>query len=77
MNILRALKAWILGIDLDKNGTPDVEQVKDAAKEAKRRAKRVKEEAEDVVDAVKEVGNQLKDIPSAAKGKARSGRKKK
>ena len=61
--------------DLDKDGIPD--KVEDAAKEVKRRAKRVKEEASDVIDAIEEVGNQVADIADAAKGKTRTGRKKK
>lgn len=44
--------------------------------ELEERVERVKEEVNDVVDAVKEVGNQIGDIPKAAKGKPRPGRKK-
>ena len=53
----------------------DFSNVKEVAKEVKRRAKRVKEELGDVADAVKEVGKQTKDVVSAAKGKTRRGRK--
>ena len=41
------------------------------------RVQRVKEELKDVKEAVKEVGNQIGDIPSAVKGKTRTGRKPK
>lgn len=60
--------------DADGNNIPD--KVEEVVKEGKARAKRVKEEVDDVVDAVKEVGKQLKDIPAAAKGETRKGRKK-
>jgi uncharacterized protein YxeA len=50
---------------------------KDAKEETKARAKNVYKEAGDVVDAFKEVGNQIGDIPKAAAGKKRSGRKPK
>ncbi len=50
---------------------------KDAKKETKARVKSVYKEAGDVVDAFKEVGNQIGDIPSAAAGKKRPGRKAK
>jgi len=68
--------------DRDGDFIPDeiedaVEDVKEVAKTVKKRAKRVKEELGDVADAVKEVGNQLKDVKSAAKGKPRRGRKPK
>ena len=50
---------------------------KNAKKETKARAKNVYKEAGDVVDAFKEVGNQIGDIPKAAAGKKRPGRKPK
>ena len=50
---------------------------KDAKKETKARIKEISKEAGDVVDALKEVGNQIGDIPKAAAGKKRSGRKPK
>jgi GTP1/Obg family GTP-binding protein len=53
------------------------QMVKDAKKETKARVKSVYKEAGDVVDALKEVGNQIGDIPKAAAGKKRSGRKPK
>jgi F0F1-type ATP synthase membrane subunit b/b' len=46
-----------------------------AKKETKARIKEMSKEAGDVVDAFKEVGNQIGDIPKAAAGKKRSGRK--
>ena len=51
------------------------EFAKKAKKETKSRAKSVYKEAGDVVDALKEVGNQIGDIPKAAAGKKRPGRK--
>ena len=45
--------------------------------ELEQRVERVKQELNDVKEAVKEVGNQLGDIPSAVKGKTRTGRKPK
>ena len=63
--------------DANKNFIPDV--VEDKAKhiknETKHRAKRIKEELSDVGAAIKEVGNQIGDLPDAAKGKTRKGRK--
>ena len=63
--------------DVNKNFIPDV--VEDKAKhiknETKYRAKRIKEELSDVGSAIKEVGNQIGDLPDAAKGKTRKGRK--
>jgi len=61
--------------DDDKDMIADVAE--EAAAEIKERAKRVVQEMQDVKDAVKEVGNQLGDIPAAAAGKTRTGRKKK
>ncbi len=46
-------------------------------KETIKRAKLTHEELHDVVKAFKEVGNQIGDVGSAVKGKARKGRKKK
>ena len=51
------------------------QMAKDAKKETKARIKEMSKEAGDVVDAFKEVGNQIGDIPKAAAGKKRSGRK--
>ncbi len=43
--------------------------------EVQKRYKLTVQELEDVASAMKEVGNQIEDIPSALKGKARKGRK--
>lgn len=77
MKLLKKLYSWILGIDLNKDGVSDLEQVKKAHEEIKERVRRVKEESEDVVKAVKEVGKQSKDVIDAAAGKKRRGRPKK
>lgn len=63
--------------DVDKDFIPDVveDKVKHIKKETKHRAKRIKEELSDVGAAIKEVGNQIGDLPDAAKGKTRKGRK--
>jgi hypothetical protein len=72
--------------DQDNDFIPDVAEeafkkvkkmAKDAKKETKARAKEVYKEGVDVVNAIKEVGNQIGDIPKAASGKKRSGRKPK
>ena len=72
--------------DEDNDFIPDAaedafEKSKQVAKnvkaEAKSRAREMAKEAGDVVDAFKEVGNQIGDIPKAAAGKKRSGRKSK
>ena len=63
--------------DVDKDFIPDVveDKVKHIKNETKHRAKRIKEELSDVGSAIKEVGNQIGDLPDAAKGKTRKGRK--
>jgi hypothetical protein len=63
--------------DKDKDFIPDAleDKAKEIAKETKYRAKRIKEELSDVGSAIKEVGNQIGDLPDAAKGKTRKGRK--
>ena len=43
--------------------------------EIKKRKKLTEAEIKDVINAIKKVGNQIDDIPSALKGKARKGRK--
>ena len=63
--IIKRFWNWVLGL------TTIDEAIVETIKETKRRAKLVKNEAGDVVKAMKEVGNQLKDIPKAAKGKTR------
>tara|TARA_R110001606_G_C15136826_1_gene624065 strand:- start:18 stop:257 length:240 start_codon:yes stop_codon:yes gene_type:complete len=52
--------------DKDKDLLPD---------ELEFRGKRIKEELDDIVKAVQELGNQIGDLPDAAKGKTRKGRK--
>jgi hypothetical protein len=78
------LANFILGLmhlnkikDEDKDFIPDVieDKAKKIKNETKHRAKRIKEELSDVGAAIKEVGNQIGDLPDAAKGKTRKGRK--
>jgi hypothetical protein len=78
------LANFILGLmhlnkikDEDKDFIPDAieDKVKKIKAETKHRAKRIKEELNDVGAAIKEVGNQIGDLPDAAKGKTRKGRK--
>jgi hypothetical protein len=63
--------------DANKNFIPDT--VEDKAIKVKEqtmhRLGRIKEELADVGAAIKEVGNQIGDLPDAAKGKTRKGRK--
>ena len=63
--------------DADKDFIPDA--IKDKAIKVKEqtmhRLGRIKEELADVGAAIKEVGNQIGDLPDAAKGKTRKGRK--
>ena len=63
--------------DADKDFIPDA--IEDKAIKVKEqtmhRLGRIKEELADVGAAIKEVGNQIGDLPDAAKGKARKGRK--
>ena len=61
--------------DEDNDFIPDVAE--SFYEELAERAKEVSKEAGDVVDALKEVGNQIGDIPKAAAGKKRAGRKPK
>ena len=61
--------------DDDKDMIADAAE--DAVAEIKTRAERVVQEMKDVGAAVKEVGNQLGDLPAAAAGKTRTGRKPK
>jgi len=77
MKYLRKFWEYLLGVDLNRDGVSDIEQIKEAAKEVKQRAKRVKEESEDVVKAIKEVGKQSKDVIDAAAGKKKRGRPRK
>lgn len=57
-----------------KNTTEKINAVLDEAEE---RIAAIVTESKDVAKAVKEVGNQIGDIPKAAAGKKRSGRKQK
>jgi len=63
--------------DADKDFIPDA--IEDKATKVKEqtmhRLGRIKEELADVGAAIKEVGNQIGDLPDAAKGKTRKGRK--
>jgi hypothetical protein len=63
--------------DEDKDFIPDA--IEDKAIKVKEqtmhRLGRIKEELADVGAAIKEVGNQIGDLPDAAKGKTRKGRK--
>jgi methyl-accepting chemotaxis protein len=77
MKYLRKFWEYLLGVDLNRDGVSDIEQIKEAAEEVKKRAKRVKEESQDVVKAIKEVGKQSKDVIDAAAGKKKRGRPRK
>ena len=63
--------------DADKDFIPDA--IEDKAIKVKEqtmhRLGRIKEELADVGATIKEVGNQIGDLPDAAKGKTRKGRK--
>ena len=73
----------ILGMSLLANfilGLMHLNKIKDEDKdllpdELEFRGKRIKEELDDIVKAVQELGNQIGDLPDAAKGKTRKGRK--
>jgi len=75
------LNFYLIALYTGKIQDKDKDMIADAAEEAvaeiKSRASRVVEEIKDVGDAIKEVGNQIGDIPAAAKGNARKGRDKK
>ena len=74
------LNFYLISLYTGKIKDKDKDMIADAAEEAvaeiKSRAENVVKEIKDVGDAIKEVGNQIGDIPSAATGKQRSGRKK-
>ena len=74
------LNFYFISLYTGKIQDKDKDMIADAAEEAvaeiKSRAENVVKEIKDVGDAIKEVGNQIGDIPSAATGKQRSGRKK-
>jgi len=63
--------------DDNNNMIPDLleEKMAELKEDVSIRVERVGEELKDVGKAIKEVGNQLGDIPSAATGKTRPGRK--
>lgn len=72
--------------DKDNNNIPDfadkaadkaIAKAKAIKKETSSRIAAIKKEAGDVVDTIKEVGNQIGDIPKAAAGKKRPGKKEK
>jgi hypothetical protein len=61
----------------DKFGKDTSDKINEILDEAENRIAAVVEESKDVAKAVKEVGNQIGDLPKAAAGKKRAGRKKK
>ena len=65
--------------DDNNNMIPDLleEKMAELKQDVSIRVERVGEEIKDVGKAIKEVGNQLGDIPKAATGKTRPGRKPK
>jgi uncharacterized protein YoxC len=65
--------------DDNNNMIPDIleEKFNDLKEDVSIRVDRVGEELKDVGKAIKEVGNQIGDIPKAATGKTRPGRKPK
>ena len=64
--------------DENKNFIPDSieDKFNKLKEELSHRVDRVGEELKDVSEAIKEVGNQIGDVPKAASGKERKGRKK-
>jgi len=61
----------------DKFGKDTSDKINEILDEAEDRIAAVVKESKDVAKAVKEVGNQIGDLPKAAAGKKRAGRKKK
>jgi len=61
----------------DKMAKDTSDKINEILDEAEDRIAAVVEESKDVAKAVKEVGNQIGDLPKAAAGKKRAGRKKK
>ena len=61
----------------DKVAKDTADKINEVLDEAEERIEAIVAESKDVAKAVKEVGNQIGDIPKAAAGKKRSGRKKK
>ena len=81
--IVNVAAIWLTrkGLTKDENNNmiPDILEDKFAElkNEVTYRVDRVGEELKDVSSAIKEVGNQIGDIPKAAQGKPRTGRKPK
>ena len=61
----------------DKVAKDTTDKINEILDEAEARIAEVVAESKDVTKAIKEVGNQIGDIPKAAAGKKRAGRKKK
>lgn len=61
----------------DKAAAETNAKINEVLDEAEERIEAIITESKDVAKAVKEVGNQIGDIPKAAAGKKRSGRKQK
>lgn len=61
----------------DKVAKDTTDKINAVLDEAEERIEAIITESKDVAKAVKEVGNQIGDIPKAAAGKKRTGRKKK
>jgi|SRR5210317_760263 len=61
----------------DKVAKDTTDKINSILDEAEARIAEVVTESKDVAKAIKEVGNQIGDIPKAAAGKKRAGRKKK
>ena len=61
----------------DKVAKDTTDKINAVLDEAENRIEAIITESKDVAKAVKEVGNQIGDIPKAAAGKKRSGRKQK
>jgi hypothetical protein len=61
----------------DKVAKDTTDKINAVLDEAENRIEAIITESKDVAKAVKEVGNQIGDIPKAAAGKKRSGRKEK
>ena len=61
----------------DKVAKDTTDKINAVLDEAEERIEAIITESKDVAKAVKEVGNQIGDIPKAAAGKKRSGRKQK
>lgn len=81
--IINVSAIWLTrkGLTRDDNNNmiPDLleEKMAELKEDVSIRVERVGEELKDVGKAIKEVGNQLGDIPAAATGKTRPGRKPK